>query len=109
MDKFTVKKRLYAGLGDFARQKRREELKKKYGAAPAAMAADFEAQDRAIDDAQMPDLASLKKKAPAVATITEGMDDIAKDADQQNADYEKTLGDMSEDEEMQKWMAKQRG
>jgi hypothetical protein len=101
MDKLGTKKKLYAGLGDFARQKRMEQMRKKYGAAPPEMAADLEKQDATVDAASLP---SVKSVTGPIQTA-----DVAADADKMNADYEKTLADMNEDEEMQKWMAKQRG
>lgn len=106
MDKLKAKRNLYAGLGDFARQTRAKQMRKKYGSGSPEMDADFEKQDEAIDKAAMP---VMPKKGGVSVTISEGIADTAKDADKSNRDYEQTLADMDEDEEMQKWMAKQQG
>jgi hypothetical protein len=101
MDKLGTKRKLYAGLGDFARQTRLSQLKKKYSTGSPEMDADLEKQDAVVDSASLP---SAKSVTGPIQTA-----DVAADADKMNADYEKTLADMNEDEEMQKWMAKQRG
>ncbi len=55
----------------------------------------------------MPD---MKGKKPMVnATMADGIEDVANSAGKMNADYEKSLADLEDDDEMQKWMAKQRG
>ena len=97
MDRLSVKKKLYAGLGDFARQKRMEEMRRKYSAAPPAMAAQMESEDEAVERASMP------TTGKAGQLKVDKMEDVNNDA------FEKSMADMAEDEEMQKWMAKQRG
>lgn len=94
-----TKQKLYAGLGDFARQQRVAGLKKKYNTGMPEMDADMEKQDRAIDDAEMPMMG--KSKMSMMDTS-----DVAADADRQNKEYEQELDDMAEDE---KWMRKQQG
>ena len=57
-----------------------------------------------------PDAKTEKKEMPAaVVTISTGMDDIAKNAGKDNEDYQKQMDALDDDEEMQKWMAKQKG
>lgn len=100
---------IFGGMGDYAKKARLEKLKKKYGAAPPAMAAQMASEDQTIDDAHLPDVHG--KKMPAVAvTISEGMDDVAHDADKWAAENKAAIdGFAGDDEEDAKWMAKQKG
>jgi len=106
-----IRMSLVQGMGDYARQNRLARLKKKYGAAPPAMAADMMKQDEAIDAAHMPEPKNDPDKSmEGSEAMLSGMKDVNADAAAGNQDYKSALGlSDDDDEEMQKWMAKQRG
>lgn len=97
MDRLKIKKKLYAGMGDFAKQKRGEELRKKYSAAPPAMAEQMEKVDEAGEAASLP---NMHKDAALKVYM---MEDVNSD------DFQRAMQEMAESEEDAKWMAKQRG
>lgn len=103
MDRFKTKKKLYAGLGDFAKQMRGQEMRKKYSTGSQRLDEVAASQDAAVEAAEMP------RKKPADLSLTIGVGDVAKDAEGWQAENEKALADIAEDEEMAKWMAKQKG
>lgn len=112
MDKLEIKKRLYGGLGDYARMRRGQALKKKYATGMPEFDRAQEGLDDAAEGAEMPKMgkaAGMNLAAP----FTKGIDEVAADAGKGNEAYARALDeashDMDEDEEMQKWMAKQRG
>ena len=88
MDKLGSKKRLYAGLGDFARERRMEEMRKKYSTGNPELDAASELQDEAAEAAEMPMMKGGNSKLGG------------------EADFESDLDEMAEDE---KWMMKQKG
>lgn len=99
MDRLKVKKKLYAGLGDFARQKRGEELRKKYSTGNPNLDAVAESQEEAIEKAEMP---TVNQKAMDMSDVDSG-------ADAAGPAIDDAMAAMAEDEEEAKWMAKQRG
>ncbi len=104
-----VRMSLVQGMGDYARQNRLNRLKKKYGAAPPAMAADMMKQDEAVDAAHMPEAKNdPDKPMEGGEAMLSGMKDVNADAAAGNQDYKSALGLNNDDEEeMMKWMAKQ--
>lgn len=110
MDRLKIKKNLYAGMGDFARQKRAQDLRKKYAAAPPAMAEQFEKEDAAVDNASLPESSAAEMKTDAA--MMPSMDDVDSGAAQNKQAIEDAMAEMArgdEEEEDKKWMAKQRG
>lgn len=101
MDRLKIKKKLYAGMGDFAKQKRGEELRKKYAAAPPAMAKQMESEDAAVDAAALPKAGALDMSGADVSDVNSG-------SEENKLAIDEAMGAIAEDEEMAKWMAKQR-
>lgn len=104
MDRLKVKKKLYAGMGDFARQRRGEEMRKKYGTGNANLDAAAAMQEEAAEASEMPQVNP---------SISQGISEVASDQSriqgEDKAALDDAMGQMAEDEEMAKWMAKQRG
>lgn len=109
MDRLKVKKKLYAGLGDFAKQKRGEELRKKYvkDIGGGAMTADD--VDRLSRVAASQDEAAEAAHMPTVNQKAMDMSDVPSGADAAGPAIDDAMAAMAEDEEEAKWMAKQRG
>ena len=105
MDKLGSKKRLYAGLGEYARSRRAEEMRKKYGTGNAELDRAAALQNEAAEDVELPSIAAKVKRQPLI----EGMEEVNADADKWAADNEAALRELDEDEEMQKWSRKQMG
>lgn len=101
MDRLKVKKKLYAGLGDFARQQRGQELRKKYSTGSPELDAASEAQEEAAEAAELPSIPASKPLMDS-SDIDSGASDAA-------PAIEDAMSAMAEDEEEAKWMAKQRG
>lgn len=97
MDRLGVKKKLYAGMGDFAKQRRGEELRKKYGTGNPQLDAVAASQDEAVESAEMPKMPMMD--ASSIDSGASAAEPAIDDA----------MSAMAEDEEMAKWMAKQRG
>jgi hypothetical protein len=95
MDRLKMRMAMMKDLGDSARQHRLAKQKQKYAGVSPEMAADLAKQDEVVDAAALPgadvsDLPTDKWNAENKAAIEAAADPL-------------------EDEEMQKWMAKQRG
>lgn len=99
MDKLASKKRLYAGLGDYARQRRMQDMRKKYGTGSPELDAVAASQDEAVESAQLPGT----KRSPI------DVSDVDSGAAAAGPAMDDAMAAMAEDEEMQKWMAKQKG
>lgn len=99
MDKLGSKKRLYAGLGEYARGRRAEEMRKKYGTGNAELDRAAALQDEAVDEAELPTEASIAVKTSP----------LVKGAQEANAEMDADLLALDEDEEMKKWTRKQMG
>ena len=93
MDRLKIRRTLYASMGDDARRSRAEDMRKKYANVPPAMADAMAGEDEATEAAKLPDVGALK---------IDKMEDI------NNDDFQKAMSDLEEDDEMQKWMAKQK-
>jgi hypothetical protein len=102
-----IRMSLVQGMGEYARQNRLNRLRKKYSGAPEAMQEAMGDVDEAGELAKMPE---AKKMPASAAVVIEGMKDVNEGAEKENHDYKNALGlSDDDDEEMQKWMAKQRG
>jgi len=110
MDKMKTKKKLYGGLGDFARQMRAHQMRKKYTTGNPALDAATN-NDEAIEGAELPGV-PMKGNTDASMEGNElehGMKSVNADADKWQNENQAALDEMADDEEMQKWMAKQKG
>jgi len=105
MDGLKTKKKLYAGLGDFARQTRAGQMKAKYGTGSPELDAAAAKQDEAVESAGLPKGNTNGKGF----SITVGLGDVARDADKWQSENDAALEELAEDEEMAKWTRKQRG
>jgi hypothetical protein len=103
-----TKRKLYAGLGDFAKMKQADGLRKKYGTGNANLDRASTIADEAAESAEMPDSNAIAARV-AAAKPPGNIDDVLSDADRQNREAASMFAEMDEDEEMQKWMAKQKG
>lgn len=101
MDRLGVKRKIYAGMADFAKAKRGESLRKKYATGSPALDAVAASQEEAADSAQMP---VVTKK-----TMAADVSDVDSGADAAGPAMDDAMAAMAEDEEMAKWMAKQKG
>ena len=110
MEKLKLQRMLMRGLGEDAKARKREMMRQKYADAPPAMAAQMASEDEAVDNAQLPNM-----KGGALDMSGADVSDVASDPEQTGqairdaAAVREASADPMEDEEMQKWMAKQRG
>jgi hypothetical protein len=88
MDKLAIKKGLFAGMGDFAKQMRMEQLRKKYakGGLSDEMAEVAAGQDNAAEEAKLPDVDAMGKKPMLSVTIAP--------AGEEDADMESMANDI---------------
>jgi hypothetical protein len=99
MDKLKLQRMLMRGLGEDAKARKREMMRQKYADAPPAMAAQMEAEDDATEKAEL----------PKVDMSGADVSDVDSGAEETGRAIREAAADPMEDEEMQKWMAKQRG
>lgn len=99
MDRLGIKKKLYAGMGDFAKQRRGQEMKKKYASGNPEVDRIAASQDEAVESAEMP---MVDMKAIDMSGVDSGASEAGPAIDE-------AMAAMAEDEEMAKWMAKQKG
>jgi hypothetical protein len=107
MDKLSIKKGLFAGMGDFARQMRMEQLRKKYakGGLSNEMAEVAAGGDNAVEESKLPDTkndAAFAKKPGVAVTITSGMGEVADDADKWADENQAAMDEMADDIEKKK-------
>ena len=95
MDKLGIRKSLFSDMGDYARMTRAEKLRKKYGTGSPSLDEAAAGTDEAVESAQLP----KSGKSGVSITITEGLKDVGKDADEWQRQNAEALEMLAEDEE----------